>query len=64
MKTLLGNHPLTSIVGYALAGLTTADALFKSGNTNYLQIGMAVLLAVLGRVAADSNNVNSQPPTK
>lgn len=55
-KTLLGENPLTSIVGYLLAGLTTADALLKSGDTNYIQIGIAVALAILGRVSADSLN--------
>lgn len=58
MKTLLGNHPMTSIVGYLLAGLTVADAALKSGNTNYVQIAVGVLLAILGRVSADSNNVS------
>lgn len=58
-KNLLGANPITSIIGYLLAGLTTADALLKSGDTNYLQIGIAVGLAILGRVSADSIN---QPP--
>lgn len=57
MKTLLGANPITSICGYLLAGLTTADALLKSGGKSYLQIGVAVFLAVLGRVAADTNTV-------
>lgn len=49
---------MTSIVGYLLAGLTTADALLKAGNSTYVQIGIAVLLAVLGRVAADTNTAD------
>lgn len=60
MKTLLGNSPVTTIVGLALAGLTTADALLKTGSTNYIQIGVAALMAILGRVAADSNSTTSK----
>lgn len=57
LNTIFGKFPVTSVVGYLLAGLTAADELLKSGETNYFKIGISVLLAVLGRVAADSNKV-------
>lgn len=57
MKTILGNSPITTIVGLALAGLTAAQTLLQQGQTNYYQIGMAALMAILGRVAADSNSI-------
>ncbi len=59
-KTFLGDHPFTSWVGYGLAALTTADAMLKTGDKNYVEIGIAVLLAVLGRVSADSLNTPKQ----
>lgn len=60
MKQILGNHPITSIVGYLLAGLTAADALLKSGNTNYIEVAGAALVAILGRVAADEKSSPKQ----
>lgn len=55
MKQLLGSSPFTSIIGFLIAGLTAAQTLLQSGTTNYFQIGIAALVAILGRVAADSN---------
>lgn len=56
MKQILGNSPFTSLIGYALAGLTAADALTKAGATNWLQIAGAAVIAIFGRVSADSRN--------
>lgn len=61
MKSLfLGSSPLTSIAGYLLAGLTTADALLKGGETDWRKIGIAVSIAILGRVCADANQVTNK----
>ena len=57
LSTIFGKFPVTSIVGYLLAGLTALDEILKSGETNYFKIASAVLLAVFGRYAADSNKV-------
>lgn len=56
MKNIFGSNPITSIAGYLLAGLYAAQELLKSGEHNYWNIGIAVGIAVLGRVAGDSNN--------
>jgi len=57
MGKLLGSSPLTTIIGIILAGLTAAQTLLQAGQTNWLQIVSAVLIAVFGRLAADSNTV-------
>lgn len=60
MKSILfGSSPITSIIGYLIAGLTAAQTLLQSGNTNYIQIGIAALIAILGRVTADASQVKS-----
>ena len=56
MKAILGNSPLTSIAGYIVAGLTVAQTMLNDpGHPSYLQIGIAVAIAILGRVSEDSN---------
>jgi hypothetical protein len=60
MKTILGTSPITTIVGFLLAGLTAAQTLLSQGNTNWYQIGVAALMAILGRVAADANTGTSK----
>lgn len=61
-STIFGKFPVTSIVGYLLAGLTAADELLKAGETNYLKIATAALLAILGRYSADSTK--AKPKTE
>lgn len=57
MKSLLGSSPLTSIIGYLLAGLTAAQTLLQAGQTNWIQIAGAILIAIIGRVAGDSKSI-------
>lgn len=54
MKFIFGSNPITSVIGYVIAGLTVAQDLMQSGETSAWKIGLAVALAVLGRVSADS----------
>lgn len=55
MKSIfLGSNPVTSIIGYIVAGLTVAQDLIQQGETSAWKIALAVALAVLGRVASDS----------
>ena len=56
MKFLLGSNPLTSIAGYAVAGLLVAQQLLDKGETNWVKIGIAIGIAVLGRVSGDTTN--------
>lgn len=58
MKNILGSNPLTSIAGILVAGLLVAQDLVIKGETSAWKIGIAVAIAVLGRVAGDSNNSN------
>ena len=55
MKTLLGSSPITSILGAVIAALTAGQTLLSAGTTNYYQVGIAVLVALLGRFAADAS---------
>lgn len=56
MKFILGSNPLTSIAGYIVAGLLVAQQLLTAGETSWLKIGIAVGIAVLGRVSGDTTN--------
>jgi hypothetical protein len=56
MKIILGDNPLTSIAGYLVAGLLVAQNYLDKGETSWLKIGIAVGIAILGRVSADSAN--------
>lgn len=58
MKNILGSNPVTSIAGFIVAGLMVAQTLMVAGETNWLKIGIAVGIAVLGRVSGDSQNSN------
>lgn len=56
-QILLGNSGGTSIIGYLLAGLMAYQDIQKSGDVNWVNIAVAVLIAVLGRMAADAKSV-------
>lgn len=58
MKNILGSNPITTIAGIVVAGLMVAQDFVTKGETNYWKIGIAVAIAILGRVAGDSNNSN------
>ena len=53
-KIFLGGSPVSSIAGYALAGLMVAQELMDKGITSWGKIGLAVGVAVLGRIVADN----------
>lgn len=53
----LGKSPLTTIAGYALAGLYVAKDYLEKGETNKLTIGIGIAIAILGRITADANKV-------
>jgi hypothetical protein len=55
-----GKSPVTSIIGYIIAGLTVMNDLMTAGETNGWKIGLAVAMAVLGRVAADAGQTQKK----
>jgi hypothetical protein len=55
-QIFLGKNPLTTIAGYLLAGLVAAKQLLSEGTTEWYNIALAVGIAILGRVAADTTN--------
>ena len=57
MKFIFGNSPITSILGYLIAGLVVIEQSLAAGETNWVSIGVAVLTALLGRKAADAEKV-------
>jgi hypothetical protein len=57
MKLIFGNSPITSILGYLIAGLVVIEQSLVAGETNWVSIGVAVLTALLGRKAADAEKV-------
>lgn len=59
---LLGKSTWTSLVGYLLCALMVIDDMTKAGETSWVKIGIAVLIAVLGRVSADAGK-NDTPKT-
>lgn len=62
MKQILGNHPITSIIGYIAGAATAAVTLIptwtnpQTNSVNWLQVIGGVAVALLGRKAADSSN--------
>lgn len=56
MKNLLGSNPLTTVAGFIVAGLMVAQEMMSKGETSWLKIGIAVSIAVLGRLAGDTTN--------
>jgi VanZ family protein len=59
MKLIFGNSPITSILGYLIAGLVVVEQSLQAGETNWVSIGVAVLTALLGRKAADAEKVEN-----
>jgi hypothetical protein len=58
MKHILGSNPFTSIAGYLVAGLMVVQTLITAGETDWLKIGIAAAIAILGRVSGDTQNSN------
>lgn len=62
MKQILGNHPITSIIGYIISALTVAETLIPAYTNpathtiNWMQVAVGVAAAFFGRNAADGNN--------
>ncbi len=58
MKTVLGSvlgeSPVTSLIGYALAILAVVHPLLEAGTTDWMTILTAALTALLGRKASDA----------
>ena len=59
MKLIFGNSPITSILGYLIAGLVVIEQSLQAGETNWFTIAVAVLTALLGRKAADAEKVEN-----
>jgi hypothetical protein len=59
MKLIFGNSPITSILGYLIAGLVVVEQALQAGETNWVSISVAVLTALLGRKAADAEKVEN-----
>jgi hypothetical protein len=53
MKKIFGESWKTSVAGYALAILLVAQDMLEKGETSIWKIGVAVAIAILGRVAGD-----------
>lgn len=59
MKLIFGNSPITSILGYLIAGLVVVEQALSAGETNWVSISVAVLTALLGRKAEDTKKVEN-----
>jgi hypothetical protein len=63
MKTILGNHPITSTIGLLGGAITAAQTLIptwtnpSTNSINWAQVIIGVVIAVLGRVSADATSV-------
>ena len=55
----LGNYPITSIIGYLIAGLTSFQMYFKPGVELYEWV-VPVTIAILGRISTDFANINDK----
>lgn len=53
MKQIWGESWKTSLVGALLAGLMVLQEYLEKDEVSYTKIGIAVMIAILGRVAAD-----------
>ena len=58
LNFILGKNPITSIIGYVLAGLTSFQMYFKPGIKWYEWV-VPVIIAILGRVSTDFNNTKN-----
>ena len=56
LKTLLGNNPRTTIAGAVLAGLFVLQTELKHGISHWYDVAIPVVIAILGRLSADSQN--------
>ena len=53
LKKVLGDSPVTSVMGYLLAILTVVHPQLEAGTTDVTTILMAVVTATFGRKASD-----------
>lgn len=53
MKKLFGDSWHTTLAGFLVAGMVVAQDLINTGVTSPWKIGLAVGIAILGRVAGD-----------
>lgn len=54
MKKIFGESWHTTVAGFILAGLIVAEQMIQEGVMNPWRIGLAVGIAILGRVAGDA----------
>lgn len=62
MKQILGESWKTSLVGAILAGLTVYQGYLQNGTVSNIEISIAVVIAILGRLMADASKA-SEPST-
>lgn len=66
MKQILGNHPITSIIGYIAGAAVLAQTLIPSftnpttHSVDWLQVVLGVAVGLLGRKSADDSNTVSK----
>lgn len=56
---LLGKYPISSLIGYLIAGLTSFQMYFKPGVEPYEWV-IPVTIAILGRMSTDFANINNK----
>lgn len=59
MQSILGSSWKTTVVGAILAGLTVYKEFLDKGEVSTSQIIVAVVIAVLGRLMADSSKTGT-----
>ena len=62
-KIFLGSSPLSSVAGYVMAGLVVVNEMFTHGETNWRKIGIGAVMAILGRIVADSKDTKDKGGT-
>jgi hypothetical protein len=55
----LGKYPISSLIGYLIAGLTSFQMYFKPGVEPYEWV-IPVTIAILGRMSTDFANINNK----
>lgn len=62
IHNLLGDSPKTTLLGYSILGLTVVNESIQKGETRWFPIAIAVLVALMGRYAADATE--TPPPAE
>lgn len=55
-QKILGDSPISTIAGFLLAGFVVAQDLLQQGVTDWWRIGLAVGIAIFGRIAGDAKS--------